>query len=76
MASPRRSLYILVHLSFLNQLHRPVYDCQETLREMHAFPLDKMLQITALRRSEVAKVILEGIHDIFHIWLPECFIVN
>lgn len=24
MASPRRSLYILVHLSFLNQLHRPV----------------------------------------------------
>lgn len=50
MASPRRSLYILVHLSFLNQLHRPVYNCQETLREMHTFPLDKMLQITALRR--------------------------
>lgn len=51
MASPRRSLYILAHLSLLNQLHRPMYGCRETLREMHAFPLDKTIQIAALGRS-------------------------
>lgn len=51
-----------------------MYDCQETLKEMHALPLDKTLQIAALGRAEVAKVILGEIHHVSHILLLECFI--
>lgn len=47
------------HLSLPNQLRRPMYGCRgRTLRETHAFPLDKTIQIAALSRARLANTIL------------------